>query len=254
MQGGCDREGRVSVRRGVQLKLCCTEWGWLFFLKILTSLFTIKISLGTQISPFCVFDPAKCLPQALQFAYLILMSRSLWGRHCMAAQQVNSFASCSLLIVPSWRSPAIKQIYFSGAHPSLTRCVKGIVCSAPVIRHMVTKKEILQLEWLMWPMPCFPSGWGALGKDVYHECLASKCLDGGLLTSSLPSRGGLYQRREMVGKSVYLWYIWCFREASGLPCPRRLQPLGRRVAGDHVLCHRNSLYGLTVFCDWRPLD
>ena len=72
VQGGCDRMERVSMRR-VQLKLCCGEWGGLFFLKILTSLLTIKISFGTQKSPFWVFDPAQCVFQALQHAYLILM-------------------------------------------------------------------------------------------------------------------------------------------------------------------------------------
>lgn len=47
----------------MQLKLCFGAEEEFFFTSV-TSLFTVKTSLDTEKSPFCVVDPAQCLPQA----------------------------------------------------------------------------------------------------------------------------------------------------------------------------------------------
>lgn len=50
---------------------------------------------------FLSFSCAQCLLQALHLAYLILIATSLWRKNFLAVNQVNSFASCLLFIVPS---------------------------------------------------------------------------------------------------------------------------------------------------------
>lgn len=127
--------------------------------------------------------PAQCLLQALHLAYLILITMSLWRRHCLAVQQVNS---CQLFFVlPFWRFPASEQDYFTDHHLYLMQFVRGIICSAPVIWYLVTKNKTLQLEWVMGPVLFFPPVWAGLWKDICHECLAFKCLyEDWLLSSS----------------------------------------------------------------------
>lgn len=154
-----EREDTCVKRSSVEAVL----WGVrrTFFLESHISAHCTDFPWHTEII-FLSFCPAQCLLQNLNLAYLILILTSLWRGHCLAVHQVNSFVSCLLFVVPSWRFPTSEQDYFSGDHLYLIQSVRGIICSTPIILYLVTKSTSLQLEWVMRPVPRFPAVWRAL--------------------------------------------------------------------------------------------
>lgn len=102
-----EREGKCVKRGSVEAVL----WGVrrTFFLESHISGPCNDFPWHTEII-FLSFSPAQCLLQALHLAYLILISTSLWRRHCLAVHQANSFVSCLLFVVPSWRFWLVSRI------------------------------------------------------------------------------------------------------------------------------------------------
>lgn len=75
-------------------------------------------------------------------------------------------------------------------------------------------------------------------RSSWERCLpwtpCIKCLDDGLLISSSSGRRTVPEALNGVCSwSLYLWQIWCFREASDPLCLRRMPALGTRGGSSH---------------------